>query len=97
VPFRKVYAGTVNRAQGRTLLRVLIDSRTKWWEHGQVYVGFSRVTSPRDLCVLIPEDRQDERIDAIVDQDVVNVVESIGVEANQGPDGGGGRGSGSGS
>jgi hypothetical protein len=84
VPFRKVYAGTVHRAQGRTLMRVVVDSRTKWWEHGQVYVGFSRVRSPRDLCVLIPEDRQGERIEAIVDRDVVDVVQSIAVAANQG-------------
>jgi hypothetical protein len=92
VPFRKVYAGTGHRAQGRTLLRVVIDSRTKWWEHGQVYMGFSRVTSPRYLCVLIQEDRQAERIEAIVDRDVVDVIQSIGVEANQGGDGGAAQG-----
>jgi hypothetical protein len=39
--------------------------------------------------VLIPEGRHDERIGAIVDQDVVNVVESIGVQANQAPMAGG--------
>jgi hypothetical protein len=83
VPFRKVYAGTVHRAQGRTLSRVVIDCRTKWWEHGQVYVGFSRVTSPRDLCVLIPEERHADRIEAVVDRDVVNIVEAIGREAGQ--------------
>jgi hypothetical protein len=62
---------------------VVIDCRTKWWEHGQVYVGFSGVTSPRDLCVLIPEERHADRIEAVVDRDVVNIVEAIGREAGQ--------------
>jgi hypothetical protein len=83
VPFRKVYAGTVHRAQGRTLLRLVIDSRTKWWDHEQIYVGFSRVTSSRDLCVLIPEGRHADRSEAVVGRDVVNIVEAIGVEAGQ--------------
>jgi hypothetical protein len=48
-----------------------------------MYVGFSRVTSPRDLCVLIAAERQVDRIEAIVDPDVVGVVQSIHVEASQ--------------
>jgi hypothetical protein len=33
---RLLFAGTVNKSQGMAFQRVVIDSRTKFWEHGQL-------------------------------------------------------------
>jgi hypothetical protein len=39
-----IYAGTVHGSQGMTLGRTVIDLRTNFWEHGQLYAALSRVT-----------------------------------------------------
>jgi hypothetical protein len=77
LPIRLMFAGTVHKSQGMTLNKAVIDCRTKFWEHGQLYVALSRVKSPIDLCILLPSDTDDLTIRPPVDQEVVNIIESI--------------------
>lgn len=35
IPLRPIYAGTIHKSQGLTLDRVVVDMRSKNWEHGQ--------------------------------------------------------------
>jgi ATP-dependent exoDNAse (exonuclease V) alpha subunit len=67
LPIRLLFAGTVQQSQGMTLQRAVIDCRTKFWEHGQLYVALSRVKNPEDLCVLLPSDTNDFTIRPPVD------------------------------
>jgi hypothetical protein len=54
-----IYAGTVHRSQGMILHRTVIDLRTQFWEHGQLYIALSRVRDPENLCVLLLESSDD--------------------------------------
>jgi hypothetical protein len=87
VPFRLMYGGTVHRSQGMTLDRAVMDCRTKFWEHGQLYVARFRVRSPRGLCVLLPPGMMNEEIAGPVDERVVAIVESMGSEFDGGGEG----------
>jgi hypothetical protein len=59
LPLQLIFAGTVHRSQGMTLQRSVLDYRTKFWEHGQLYVVLSRAKSPVDLCIVLPGDTDD--------------------------------------
>jgi hypothetical protein len=61
-----------------TLQRAVIDCRTKFWERGQLYVALSRVKSPADPRMLLPDDMADFTIRPRVDADAVQIVESTG-------------------
>jgi hypothetical protein len=83
LPLRLMFAGTVHRSQGMTLGRVVVDCRSNFWEHGQLYVALSRVRDPRDLCILLPRGLNDIPIKIPCDREVVGVVEqmsAIGIE-----------------
>jgi ATP-dependent exoDNAse (exonuclease V) alpha subunit len=54
VPIRLMYASTVHSSEGMTLARAVIDLRTNFWKHGQLYAALSRVTDPVKLCFLLP-------------------------------------------
>jgi hypothetical protein len=77
LPLRRLFAGTVHKSQGMTLQRAIIDYRTQFWAHGQLYVAISRLKSPGDLCILLPDDLDDFTIRPPVDPDVVQLLESI--------------------
>ena len=48
---------TINKSQGQTLKVVGIDLTTPCFSHGQLYVAFSRVSSPNNLFVLAPNEK----------------------------------------
>jgi isocitrate/isopropylmalate dehydrogenase len=59
LPLRMLFAGAVQRSQGMTLQRAVKDCRTKFWEHGQLYVALSPVKSPAGLWILLLSDLDD--------------------------------------
>jgi hypothetical protein len=46
-------------------------------EHGQLYVAFSGVKGPGDLCILLPDDLDDLTVRPAVDLDVVQIIETM--------------------
>jgi hypothetical protein len=60
-----------------TLQRAVIDCRTKFWKHGQLYVALSGVKSSADLCILFHDDVDEFSICPAVDADDVQIVESM--------------------
>jgi hypothetical protein len=76
-PLRLVFAGIVHPSQDTTLQRVIIDRRTKFWEHGHLYVALSQVTSLTDLCILLPPDMDGFTLRPPVDMDVVSIIEKL--------------------
>jgi hypothetical protein len=77
IPVKPVFGGTVDHSQGMTLSKAIIDCRTKFWEHGQLYVTLSRVRSPENICVLLPADLTDFSLNPPVDQKVAEILEAI--------------------
>jgi hypothetical protein len=85
IPVRLMFAGTVHRSQGMTLARAVVDYRSQYWEHGQLYVALSRVRNPRDLCILVRSDATEREMKVPVDLEVVRVVESMIVTTSTSP------------
>ena len=79
IPLKPIFAGTIHKSQGLTLNNVVVDMRSRFWEHGQLYVALSRVRDPRNLCILLPEkeEENDSLISPISDETIVNLVNQI--------------------
>jgi hypothetical protein len=60
-----------------TLQQAVIDYRTKFWEDGQLSVALSRVKSPVNLCILLPDDMDYFTIHPLVDLNVVQILEMM--------------------
>ena len=56
-PLRLAYASTFNGAQGSTLIRCVLDSRTSPFTHGHLYVALSRVQDRHSIRVLTSLER----------------------------------------
>jgi hypothetical protein len=53
LPLVHAWALTINRAQGQTLDRILIDLRSPSFSHGQSYVAISRVHDGADCGLVV--------------------------------------------
>ena len=57
-PVRLAFAMTINKSQGQSVEHV---GQTSVFSHGQLYVAFSRCTSPLNISVPFPEQSQESR------------------------------------
>jgi hypothetical protein len=78
---RLIYAVTVHRSQGMTLNRAVVVLKVPFSEQGQLYVALSRVTDPRNLCLLLPDDQERELSDiqiyVPVDRQIVRIISRL--------------------
>jgi len=58
---RLAFAMTINKSQGQSVEYVGINLQTSVFSHGQLYVAFSRCTSPLSISVFLPEQSQESR------------------------------------
>ena len=70
-PVGLAFAATINRAQGQSVKYVGLDLRIPVFAHGQLYVALSRVTTKKNLKVLLPSDNIDSKTQNIVYQNVL--------------------------
>jgi ATP-dependent exoDNAse (exonuclease V) alpha subunit len=56
-PVQLAYAMTIHKSQGQSLNRIGIDLQNPIFAHSQLYVAFSRATSPHRIKVLLSPDR----------------------------------------
>eukprot|EP00662_Eupelagonemidae_sp_cell21_P057278 gene57278-biopygen27966 len=54
LPLRVAYAGTLHKAQGKTLDKVLLVLTHDCFAHGQLYVGCTRVAGAKHIAVFLP-------------------------------------------
>ncbi|XP_042059616.1 uncharacterized protein LOC121804142 [Salvia splendens] len=59
-PLAVSYAMTINKSQGQSLSHVGLFLRKPVFNHGQLYVAISRVTSREGLKILVCKDEEDE-------------------------------------
>jgi len=60
-PVRLAFAMTINKSQGQSVEHVGINLQTSVFSYGQLYVAFSRCTSPLNISVLLLEQSQESR------------------------------------
>jgi len=60
-PVRLAFAMTINKSQGQSVEYVRINLQTSVFSHGQLYVAFSRCTSPLNISLLLLEQSQESR------------------------------------
>lgn len=53
LPTQLAWAITVNKAQGKTIERALLDLRRPYWQHGSGHVAPSRVPRARDCLAYV--------------------------------------------
>jgi hypothetical protein len=70
-PVRLAFAITINRAQGQSVKYVGLDLRIPVFAHGQLYVALSRVTTKKNLRILLPSDNIDSKTHNLVYHDVL--------------------------
>jgi hypothetical protein len=70
-PVRLAFAITINRAQGQSVKYVGLDLRIPVFAHGQLYVALSRVTTKKNLRILLPSDNLDSKTNNVVYRDIL--------------------------
>uniref|UniRef100_A0A7N0UU60 ATP-dependent DNA helicase n=1 Tax=Kalanchoe fedtschenkoi TaxID=63787 RepID=A0A7N0UU60_KALFE len=61
-PVRLAYAMIINKSQGQTLHRIGICLARGVFSHGQLYVAFSRATTPENVSVLLEDESAESRL-----------------------------------
>ena len=75
-PFVPAYGATVNKAQGETLPRVILDLSAECFMHGQLYVALSRVRCCEDIVVIAPSRKQ---IRSVVYKEILRAAKLINI------------------
>jgi ATP-dependent exoDNAse (exonuclease V) alpha subunit len=70
-PVQLAFAMTINKSQGQTLDHIGLDLRKDVFSHGQLYVAFSRATSPAQVNVLLPANSPSARTSNVVYYEVL--------------------------
>jgi hypothetical protein len=53
LPAQHAWAMSVNKSQGRTIPRAIVDVRVPFWQHGSAHVAFSRIPRSADCGVFV--------------------------------------------
>jgi len=69
-PIKIAFAMTINKSQGQTFHRVGIDLRKDIFNHGQLYVAFSRVRSWQALKIYLAKQRDSKNIKNYVNKEI---------------------------
>jgi len=75
-PIKLAFAITINKSQGQTFDRVGIDLRKNVFNHGQLYVAFSRVKSWKALKIYLGNQRNDKQVKNYVYKEILGVGKS---------------------
>ena len=71
-PVRLAFAMIINKSQGQLVEYVRINLQTSVFFHRQLYMAFSRCTSPLNISVLLLEQSQESRTLNVVYKEVFN-------------------------
>lgn len=56
LPAQHAWAMSINKSQGRTIPRAIVDVRVPFWQHGSAHVAFSRIPQSIDCGVFADAD-----------------------------------------
>lgn len=70
-PVRVAYAMTIDKSQGQTLQYLGVYLKNNIFSHGQLYVALSRVGSPFNIKVILPEENSPNTMNNIVFRSVL--------------------------
>jgi ATP-dependent DNA helicase PIF1 len=56
-PLRLAYSMTINKSQGQTTKRTVLDTFDQPFTHGQLYVAMSRVFQSSNMCIYCPREK----------------------------------------
>ena len=59
-PLRLAYAMTIDKSQGQSMNKVIIDIRNSSFSHGQSYVAFSRVRDANNVLIFCESNQKDD-------------------------------------
>jgi len=71
---RLAFAMTINKSQGQSVEHVGINLQTSVFSYGQLYVAFSRCTSPLNISVLPEQSQESRRTLNVVYKEVFNSI-----------------------
>ncbi|KYM96549.1 ATP-dependent DNA helicase PIF1 [Cyphomyrmex costatus] len=70
-PIKLAFAMTINKSQGQTFDRIGIDLRKDVFNHGQLYVAFSRVRSWQALKIYLGNQRKNKQVKNYVYKEIL--------------------------
>jgi hypothetical protein len=69
-PVKVSFGLTINKAQGQTFEKIGLDLRTEVFQHGQLYVAFSRTRSWNGVVVRLKKDNVERKVKNIVYKEI---------------------------